>query len=48
MKVKLGCAALALIATLAFQAKSGQKVEDPATKKKVQAEVEKYVRTKRA
>ncbi len=44
MKGNLTCAVWFLIAGLAMQAHAQQKVEDPATKKKVQSAVEQYIK----
>lgn len=44
MKDKMTYAALLLIAALAIHVRAQQKVEDPATKKKVQAAVEQHIK----
>ncbi|MCI0622138.1 MAG: hypothetical protein L0387_10805 [Acidobacteria bacterium] len=44
MKKELACATVLLAMALAASGQAGQKVEDPATKKKVQAAVEQYVK----
>lgn len=44
MKRALACAVLLLVMGLAVQGQTAQKVEDPATKKKVQTAVEKYLK----
>ncbi|MBI3670919.1 MAG: hypothetical protein HY237_14205 [Acidobacteria bacterium] len=44
MKARFTCAAVFLIAALVSHAQTPQKVEDPATKKKVQTAVEQYIK----
>ncbi len=44
MKDKLTCTALLMITAMAIHAQAQQKVEDPATKKKVQEAVEQYIK----